>query len=97
MKDLYKEVGELNDLKKVPLSHRLAKLFEESGELAQEVNRKIGMKKNTKSDAEIKQGITEEAADVIQNVFSVIQDCDIEFEDLVKEMRNKNIKWKNTL
>ena len=48
-KELYEEVQAINKLDDVGAPERLCKLFEESGELAQAVNRTIGRKKNRMS------------------------------------------------
>jgi len=74
---------------------RLCKLFEESGELAQAVNRTTGRKKNKMSEDEVIDLICEEAADTIQCVISLIDTYGITYDDLTKMMAKKNEKWKS--
>ena len=95
MKELYKEIQEINKLDQVGPAERLCKLFEESGELAQAVNRSIGRKVNTTSKEEVIDLICEEAADTIQCVISLIDTYGITYEDLMNMMAKKNVKWKS--
>jgi len=94
-KELYIEVQEINKLDNVGAPERLCKLFEESGELAQAVNRSIGRKKNKMSDEEVIELICEEAADTSQCVLSLIDTYGISYEDLVSMMNKKNKKWRS--
>ncbi len=95
MKELYKEIQEINKLDQVGPAERLCKLFEESGELAQAVNKSIGRKVNTTSKEEVIDLICEEAADTIQCVISLIDTYGITYEDLMNMMAKKNVKWKS--
>jgi NTP pyrophosphatase (non-canonical NTP hydrolase) len=83
VKELYQQIKELNKLDKATHAERLGKLFEESGELATEVNKTNGRKKTSDSDKQIKQNVIEEAADVI--------------EEIVEAMKLKNKKWEKKL
>jgi len=94
-KELYEEVQAINKLDDVGAPERLCKLFEESGELAQAVNRTIGRKKNRMSEEEVIDLICEEAADTIQCVLSLVDTYGISYEDLTKMMVKKNKKWKS--
>ena len=92
---LYKQIGELN--KKDPTNHseRLCKLFEEVGELAQAVNKVTGRKKLSIDDTpeSIKENITEEIADVIQNAICIGCGFGITEEEILEIMASKNKKW----
>jgi len=95
MEELYKDIQKINELDPVGPAERLCKLFEESGELAQAVNRTIGRKKNKMPENEVIDLICEEAADTIQCVISLIDTYGITYDDLVKMMNKKNKKWKS--
>lgn len=97
MEELYKVIQDINKLDTVGPADRLCKLFEESGELAQAVNRTIGRKKNKMSEDEVIDLICEEAADTIQCVISLIDTFGISYDDLIKMMKKKNKKWESRL
>jgi len=97
MKNLFEEVKELNDLDPATNAERLGKLTEEVGELAKEVNKTNGRKVNTNTKEEIISEITQEAADVIQNVFSIADGFGITYEDIVEAMKIKNGKWRSKM
>lgn len=97
MEKLYKEIQEINKLDSVSAEKRLCKLFEESGELAQAVNRSIGRKENSMTEEEVTDLICEEASDTIQCVISLIDTYGISYEDLVKKMSEKNNKWRSKI
>lgn len=95
MKKEFKEVQKINSIDPANPAERLCKLFEESGELAQVVNKSIGRKGKKVSDvSEIKDHVCEEAADTIQCVFSLIDAYDISYEELKNKLVQKNKKWK---
>ena len=92
MKELYKEIQRLNALDPVGPEKRLCKLFEEAGELAQAVNKKLGRKVVTETDEKIIDLIREEAADTIQCVLSFMDSygMDLTFmEDTFVDGSNK--------
>jgi NTP pyrophosphatase (non-canonical NTP hydrolase) len=97
MKEVFVDIQRINKLDPATPSERLCKLFEESGELAQAVNKKIGRKKVTETDDEIRDLILEEASDTIQCVISLIDSWDITYEEVVEKIKSKNIKWENLL
>ena len=97
MKNLFKEIQKINKLDPATNTERLAKLFEEAGELAQEVNKTNGRKTHDSTDEEIIKEITSEAADVIQNVFSLADGFGISLKEICEAMEKKNIKWKSKL
>jgi NTP pyrophosphatase (non-canonical NTP hydrolase) len=97
MKKLFREVKELNKLDEVGPEFRLAKLFEESGELARAVNMDLGRKKHNLSKKEVKAEIAEEAADTIQCIFSLIDYYGITHKDVKKNFKKKNAKWKKIM
>jgi len=73
----------------------LCKLTEEVGELAQSVNKIIGMKGTSEPVSEIDNNISEEIADCIQILFTIGIMRNISYEDLTKMLAQKNIKYKN--
>jgi NTP pyrophosphatase (non-canonical NTP hydrolase) len=93
MKEIYEEIKRINKLDPATPSERLCKLFEESGELAQAVNKKIGRKVVKETDEEVRDLILEEASDTIQCVISLIDSWDITYDEVVEKIRLKNIKW----
>lgn len=97
MEELYREIQALNKLDKATHAERLGKLYEESGELATEINKTNGRKGHNDSDKKIRKNVIEEAADVIQNVFSITDGFDITYEELVEAMEQKNKKWERKL
>jgi len=97
MEKQYKKVKALNKKDTVGIELALCKLFEESGELAQAVNMKIGRKVTNFSDKEIKDNIMEECADTIQNVFCIADKAGITYKQLCDAFDKKNIKWQNRI
>lgn len=95
MKKLFEDVKELNKLDKASHAERLGKLTEEVGELATEINKITGRKSHSNTNDEIQKEIIQEAADVIQNVFSIVEGFNITYEDIVESMKLKNIKWRS--
>lgn len=97
MEKIFNEIKKINKQDKASHAERLGKLFEEAGELATEINKTNGRKVHSNTNAEIKKGVMLEAADVIQNVFSIIDGFNIKYDDLLDAMRAKNLKWKSKL
>ena len=97
MKEIYKEVRKINKLDPASHAERLGKLYEESGELATEVNKTNGRKKHKNSEKEIKQNIIEESADVIQNVFSLVDGFGVTYDEIIEALQKKNEKWKKKI
>ncbi len=97
MKKVFKDIQRINKLDPATPSERLCKLFEESGELAQAVNKKIGRKVVTETDDEIRDLILEEASDTIQCVISLIDNWDITYDEVVEKIKSKNIKWEKII
>lgn len=94
MKKEFKDVKRINEIDPAGPAERLCKLFEESGELAQVVNKSIGRKgKKVSKASEIKDHVCEEAADTIQCVFSLIDHYDITYDELKEKLAAKNKKW----
>ncbi len=97
MEKHYKKVKALNKKDAVGIELALCKLFEEAGELAQAVNMKIGRKVTKMSDKEIKENITEECADTIQNVFCVAEKAGITYKQICDALTKKNLKWESRI
>lgn len=97
MKDIYNDIQRINLLDPATPAERLCKLFEESGELAQAVNKKIGRKVVTETDEEVRDLILEEASDTIQCVISLIDTWGISYDELIQKIASKNIKWESVI
>lgn len=97
MEKIFEEVQRLNALDVATHAERLGKLYEESGELATEINKTNGRKGHSDSDKRIRKNIIEESADVIQNVFSIADGFDITYEELFKALIKKNKKWERKM
>ncbi len=93
MKKIFKEIQRINKNDPAIASERLCKVFEEAGELAQEVNKTFGRKSKTETTNELKDMICEEAADTIQCIISLIDTYGITYKELIEKLKNKNIKW----
>ncbi len=95
MESVFKEIVELNRLDPADHSKRLSKLFEESGELAKEINKVTGRKVLSHEDTKeaIRKNICDEAADTIQNVISLIEPFEITLQDVADSISNGNKKW----
>lgn len=97
MEKIYQDIQRINKLDPATPAERLCKLFEESGELAQAVNKKIGRKIVTETDEEVRDLILEEASDTIQCVISLIDTWGITYDELVEKISTKNIKWEKVV
>jgi len=97
MENHFKKVKALNKKDTFSIELALCKLFEEAGELAQAVNMKTGRKVTKLTDRQIKDNITEECADTIQNVFSVADKAGITYKQICDAFTKKNIKWENNI
>jgi NTP pyrophosphatase (non-canonical NTP hydrolase) len=97
MKKIFEEIKRINNLDPASIPERLCKLFEESGELAQAVNKTIGRKTVRESEEELKSLICEEAADTIQCVISLVDSYNISYEDIIEAIIVKNIKWESVI
>ena len=95
MKEIYEDILRINKLDPAIASERLCKLFEESGELAQAVNKTIGRKTVTETKEEVVDLICEEGADTIQCVISLLDTYGITYEQLMSKLAQKNIKWES--
>ncbi len=95
MESVFNEIVELNKLDPADHSQRLSKLFEESGELAKEINKVTGRKVLSHEDTEeaVRKNICDEAADTIQNVISLIEPFGITLQDVVDSISHGNKKW----
>lgn len=96
MREAYETIKRINSLDPASIAERLCKLFEESGELAQAVNKTIG-RKVTNQEEDIRDLVIEEAADTIQCVISLIDSYDISYDELIDKLNQKNIKWEKVV
>ena len=97
MKDLYNEIIELDKLNvKGTYSTHMAKLVEELGEFANEVNKLSGLKRNklNQSTEEITQRVAEEAADTMQNILVICGRAGITFEQIEAALKESNNAWR---
>ncbi len=91
---IYKEIKELGIQESSTISEDACKLFEEMGELVQEINKITGKKKFDGDVEKVKINIREESADTLQNLLLICTKFDISIDDLLKEVVKKNKKWK---
>lgn len=82
MKDIYEEIKRINKLDPASSTHRMCKISEEVGELAQAVNKTLGRKVVSESREEVINLIKEEAADSIQCILSLLDSCSVNFEKI---------------
>ena len=78
---------------------RLGKLTEEVGELAKAINKTNGRKilKEEDTPDAIRAEILDEAADVIQNVLSIIDGFDFTAPEILMAIVKKNKKWEQKM
>ena len=79
MKEIYKDIQRINALDPATPALRLCKLFEEAGEFAQAINKKLGRKVVNETEEEVIDLICEEAADTIQCLLSFADSYDLGF------------------
>ncbi len=80
MKNIYKDIQRINALDPATPALRLAKLFEEAGEFAQAVNKKLGRKVVSETEQEVIDLICEEAADTIQCLLSFADSYELDYD-----------------
>lgn len=95
MKQIYEDIKYINKIDPADVSLRLNKLFEESGELAQAVNKTLGRKHHEEDVDALVSSVIEEAADTIQCVMSVLAEYDVDYVELTNMIMLKNMKWKS--
>jgi NTP pyrophosphatase (non-canonical NTP hydrolase) len=88
MKKVYKEIQRINKLDPATPTLRLCKLFEEAGEFAQAVNKKLGRKVVNETEQEVLDLIKEEAADTIQCLLSFADSYDLGYSHFKDEFRD---------
>lgn len=93
LKKVYKDIERINKLKHESVALVLCKLFEESGELAQAVNVKLGIKKGI--PAKVRANVTEEVADSMQCILSLAALFGIGIDEILAEITKKNVKWES--
>lgn len=79
--------------KGIDLSLMLCKLTEEHGELAQGLNKILGIKNTNESEAEINANILEEIADCLQLLWSIAIIRNISLPEIWNELQKKNQKY----
>lgn len=97
MKEVYKDIQRINKLDPATPALRLAKLFEEAGEFAQAVNKKLGRKVVNESEEEIIELIKEEAADTIQCLLSFADSYDLGYSHFKDEFLENSHRSDGTL
>ena len=97
--DIYNEIVALAIEDGKPIELLLCKTTEELGELAQSINKVIGIKtmKITDSNQTINENILEEVSDTIQCLISIIGKMGFTADDLKKELSKKNKKYKEII
>ena len=100
MKQNYIDIERLHDLSVVDngvsLQNKIIKLFEEGGELSQEVLSFIGSPNASKSAEGTKESVLEEACDVINVIMDIVNTVadDEESEQFVVDIFSKKLdKW----
>ena len=93
MKENYIQIQKLTKLSNRHSLEHLGKLFEESGELAQEVNKLVGTKATKETSEKVNKNILEEGCDTIQCVLAILANEGHSYSDIKKELGNKNNKW----
>ena len=78
---VYEDVKRINHLDLVSSDLRYAKTLEEKGELDKECCRRLGRKVGSQDPESLKHGTLEEAADVIQCIYSLVE-ARVHFEEL---------------
>lgn len=92
MNTLFKQITDITIADGATSGEYLNKLFEESGELAREVNQLNGRRKVIDKDS-IRANILEEGADSVQCLFALLASVGITFEELVAKISEKNKVW----
>lgn len=94
----YNRIAKLMEEGKCTPIGNLAKLMEESGELAAEVLKKEGKKDcNHEGSAKLTMNILEEGCDAIQNIIGIFCHYDIDFDSFVEFLKLKNKKWESQI
>jgi NTP pyrophosphatase (non-canonical NTP hydrolase) len=97
LKHLFNEISILSKDDYAGHAERMCKLAEEFGELAQAVNMTIGRKDGKLSNNQKRANITEEGADVLQNLICLLIGYGIDAETLLKKLSEKNRKWEKVM
>ena len=95
--EIYKEIKELDSADPCSISEAVCKFSEESGEWIREINKTTGRKILRESISEVHDNIKEEAADTLQNLLLICGRFNITLNELLDEVKKKNIKWKNQI
>jgi len=103
MRKVYKKIEEIlkktdTGSKQLNLTLHLSKLFEEAGEVAQEINKLNGRKKTTIGETleDIDDNICEEVADAIQCLMAIAITAGVDYERLKDTLVDKNVKFEAT-
>jgi NTP pyrophosphatase (non-canonical NTP hydrolase) len=91
--EIYNQIIEVSRLQNSDLSLEVCKLTEETGELAQAVNRTLGIKNHDMSDGEVRDAVGEEIIDTIQNALSIARHYNYSYAELNKLFVLKNNEW----
>jgi NTP pyrophosphatase (non-canonical NTP hydrolase) len=99
MKQLFDEVVNLVNQDTKDPSQLLCKLYEETGELAQVINKVTGRKIKTPAETpfKLRENIGEEIADSIQCLFALADVFEISYEELAIIMAKKNKAYENII
>ena len=96
MKEVYRDIQRINSLDPATPTLRLCKLFEEAGEFAQAVNKKLGRKVANETEEEIIELIKEEAADTIQCLLSFADSYDLDYSHFKDEFIDNSHRLNRT-
>jgi NTP pyrophosphatase (non-canonical NTP hydrolase) len=97
LEDIYQEIKELDSTDPCSISEAVCKFSEESGEWIREINKTTGRKILKESIQEVHDNIKEEAADTLQNLLLICGRFNISLDELLKEVKKKNLKWESQI
>jgi NTP pyrophosphatase (non-canonical NTP hydrolase) len=97
LEEVYSEIKDLDTSDPCSISEAVCKFTEESGEMIREINKTTGRKILKESIEEVHNNIKEEAADTLQNLLLICSRFDISLDDLMNEVKKKNLKWKDQI
>ena len=93
MKELFDQIANIDTRDKSDLNEATLKMVEEVDECVEEVDELNDRKITTDNRIIVIENIKSEIADSIQNIFCVANKLD----EIVAEIRNKNIVWENII
>lgn len=90
MQKIYERISALAKEDPKNLEQKTVKLMEETGELASEILKFLGLRPYRSSNEEV---ILEEVCDVVQTAISLLGMLDISYVDFLESLNSKTDKW----